>query len=372
MTWKDDGTMTPRERFLAALRGEKPDRTPVANVAALTPVELQERTGCSMPEAHHDPAKLVSLCAANHEVLGFDGVSFIINYFNEPAALGTRIEWGSRVDLPMFASHPWAAPEDAVIPGDFLDREPIRTNLAAIRMAREQLPDVGVIGKVMGPLSMTQVLHGVENTMVGLIDAPGKIQRFLDICVGALVKCANAQFKEGADTLVIGEGGAGAKMLSPAMYERYLAEVHRRMISEIQGPTVLHMCGDITPRLGSLRQVGLTCFNFDWAIDPRAMKEAAGGKFSIMGNVNTTDLLRGAPATIEEQVRACLDAEVDIISPGCAVSPQCPIENFQAMTRATTTREAPRGDQGTTTSKHPKTPKSRAFDERIERTPFEK
>ena len=335
-------TVTPRQRFLAALRGEKTDRTPVANVAALTPVELQERTGCSMPEVHHDPVKLVRLCAANHEVLGFDGVSFIINYFNEPAALGARIHWGSPVDLPMFASHPWATPEDAAIPGDFLDREPIRTNLAAIRMAREQFrDDLAVIGKVMGPLSMTQVLHGVENTMVGLIDAPDRIQRFLDICVEVLVQCANAQFREGADALVIGEGGAGAKMLSPAMYERYLAAVHRRMISEIEGPTVLHMCGDITPRLGSLLRVGLTCFNFDWAIDPRAMKEAARGKFSIMGNVNTTDLLRGTPETIEEQVKACLEAEVDIISPGCAVSPQCPVKNFQAMTRAATSRQTP-------------------------------
>ena len=38
--------MESRERFLAALNGEKPDRTPVAHVAALTTVQLQQSTGC--------------------------------------------------------------------------------------------------------------------------------------------------------------------------------------------------------------------------------------------------------------------------------------------------------------------------------------
>ena len=117
--------MNSRERFLAALRGEKPDRTPLAHVAALTTVELQDLTGCHMPGVHHDPEQLVRLCAANHDVLGFDAVTFNINYFGEPAALGCEMDWGSETQLPTFTSHPWARPEDAVIPADLLDRRPI-------------------------------------------------------------------------------------------------------------------------------------------------------------------------------------------------------------------------------------------------------
>ena len=72
--------MNGKERFLAALRGERPDRTPVAHVAALTTVELQQATGCPMPEVHLDAGQLAQLCYANHEVLGFDAVTFNINY----------------------------------------------------------------------------------------------------------------------------------------------------------------------------------------------------------------------------------------------------------------------------------------------------
>jgi [methyl-Co(III) methanol-specific corrinoid protein]:coenzyme M methyltransferase len=156
----------------------------------------------------------------------------------------------------------------------------------------------------------------------------------MNVCVEMLVRCAHAEFEMGIDALLIGEGGAGAKMLSPSMYESQLEGVHKRMIDAIQGPTIMHICGDITPRLDALSRIGLTCFNFDWAIEPRVMKRVSAGKFTIMGNLSTTDLLRAAPMVIEEQVFDCLEAGVDIIAPGCAVSPQCPSANFQAMAGA--------------------------------------
>jgi [methyl-Co(III) methanol-specific corrinoid protein]:coenzyme M methyltransferase len=61
------------------------------------------------------------------------------------------------------------------------------------------------------------------------------------------------------------------------------------------------------------------------------MKEATGGRFRIMGNINTTDLLRAQPDEIERQVIKNLEAEVDIISPGCAISPECPNRNLKAL-----------------------------------------
>jgi [methyl-Co(III) methanol-specific corrinoid protein]:coenzyme M methyltransferase len=301
----------------------------------MTNQELQRTADCFMPEVHLNAEKLVRLCAASHELFGFDGVTFILNYFNEPAALGCAMNWGGPGELPVYTSHPWRRIDEAMIPGNLFDRSPISTNLEAIRIAKQRYGDkVAVLGKVMGPLSMAQVMHGLENVMLGLIDNPELICQFLDVCAGILVRCANAQFEEGIDALTIGEGGAGANMLSPQMYTDVLLGVHRKMIAEIQGPTIMHICGDITPRLDSLLQVGLHCFNFDWAITPQLMKEQSAGSFRIMGNVNTTDLLTGSPEDIKTQVFENLEAGVDIISPGCAISPLCPSGNIKAMSEA--------------------------------------
>ena len=324
--------MNSAERFLAALKGRSCDRTPLAHVSALTTVALQEATGCFMPAVHHDPEQLARLGFANHEVLGFDAVSFIINYFSEPAALGVEMDYGARDALPVYKSHPWRQVEDAKAPADILDRLPVRNCLKTLAIARKKCAGrCAVLGKVMGPFSMAMVMHGLENLMIGMIDDQAGMKHFVETAADVLIKCANAQFEAGADAVAIGEGGAGANMLSPEMYQSFLMPIHQRMLKAIQGQTIMHICGDITPRLGSMAKIGLTCFNFDWAIKPAVMKQASAGKFRIMGNINTGDLLMAGPDTIRKQVVECLEAGVDMISPGCAVSPKCPNANFQAM-----------------------------------------
>lgn len=325
---------TSRERFLLTLHRQPTDRAPVAHVSALTTVALQQATDCWMPEVHRNPAKLAKLCGANHSILGFDAVTFNINYFGEPAALGCEMDWGGPARLPTYTSSPWQRVEDAVIPDNLLEREPISTYLEATRLARAAYPDVGVIAKVMGPISMVQAMHGLDRVMVELIEQPELISGYLEVAVEVLITCANAALAAGADAVAIGEGGAGGNMLSPRMYRDVLLGPHRRLSQGIQGPTVLHMGGDITPRLDILREEGFTCFNFDWAIKPQVMKAKAGGAFSLMGNINTTDLLMGVPELIAEQVYANLDATIEIISPGGGISPNCPNENLRAMVEA--------------------------------------
>ncbi|MFA5192811.1 MAG: uroporphyrinogen decarboxylase family protein [Verrucomicrobiia bacterium] len=327
--------MNSRERFLTALTGGKPDRAPLAHVAAMTTVELQQSTGCFMPAVHLDAEQQARLMAANHDTLGFDAVSFIINYFGEPAALGAEMDWGAPDRLPTFKSNPWCAPDDATVPGDLLDRQPLKTCLETIRVAKQRYGDrMAVLGKIMGPFSMLQAMHGVENVLMGLLDAPSQIAAFLDVCVEVLVRHANAQFEAGADAISIGEGGAGARMISPEAYETCLLPIHQRLISRIQGPTILHVCGDVRSRLHLLAQTGMTCFNFDWAVPPAEMVAAAAGRYTLMGNINTTDLLCAAPAAIARQVEENLAAGVHIISPGCATSPNCPNANLRAMADA--------------------------------------
>jgi [methyl-Co(III) methanol-specific corrinoid protein]:coenzyme M methyltransferase len=288
-----------------------------------------------MPQVHLDPEQLVRLCYANHSVLGLDAVTFNINYFGEPAALGSQMNWGDKVTYPSYGPPAWIEPKDAVVPDDLLDRAPISTYLEATRLAhRAHGERIAVLAKVMGPLSMVQAMHGVDRTMIDMIQEPDKIVYLLDRAVDVLVRCANAELEAGADAVAIGEGGAGGNMLSPQMHERFLLDVHQRMISSIHGPTIMHICGDITPRLDTLTQIGLHCFNFDWHIAPRTMVRRAGGAFRLMGNISTADLLLGQPAEIRRQVVENLEAGVDIISPGCAISPRCPNANLRAMVDA--------------------------------------
>ena len=326
--------LSSRERFLAAMYRSPVDRAPSAHVAALTTIELQEQTGCKMPDVHHDADALVTLCGANHDVLGFDAVCFNINYFGEPAALGVEMNWGTASTYPNYVTHPWQTHEDAVIPDDLLSCPPISIYLEAVRLARRRYPHVGVIAKVMGPLSMVQVMHGVDQTMMDMIERPALIAHYLAVACEILARCAHAELEAGADAVSLGEGGAGGNMLSPRLHRRFLAPVHAGLLRDIAGPTVLHICGDILPRLDAIVDSRPTCFNFDWEIEPVTMVRAAQGRVSLMGNLSTTDLLLGSEEEIAAQVIANLDAGVEIIAPGCATSPECPNASFLAMHEA--------------------------------------
>jgi len=324
--------MSPRDRFIAALNGQPVGKPPLAHIAAMTTVEIQEATGITMPSAHVHPEKMAGLMGANYEILGFDAITIPINFFNEPATLDVEMNWGDTTTLPACLSHPWQNKDDAQMPVDFLERLPVGTCLDAVALGVERYGDtIGVMGKVMGPLSMVQMMHGVEQTMVALATDPDKISHFMDVAMQAIMAFGRAQFDRGIDALAVGEGGAGAHMLSPEMYEQYVLPLHKRLVKNLPGPIILHMCGDITPRLDMLARPGLTCFNFDWAIPPDVMAESAKGMFSLMGNISTSDLLNGSPDIIKAQVRKNLDAGVNIISPGCAISPKCPNANLAAM-----------------------------------------
>lgn len=326
---------TGKAIFMAALQGKAVDRPPLAQAAALTCQEIQARTGCFMPEAHLDPEKLVGLMGANHDILGCDAVCFIMNFFNEPAALGVEMDWGTRESLPVFRSHPWRTAQDAVFPPGLFDRAPLSTNLEALRLAKARYGGrAAVLGKIMGPLSFVQIMHGIQDTMTDVILQPELIAHYLDLSTGLLIDSGNRQFDVGIDALVVGEGGAGASMLSPDMYANMLAPYHKRLIQGLCGPAVMHMCGNMLPRLHQLADIGFACFNFDSAVPPATMVAAAAGAFTVMGNINTGDLLNGAPDEIRRQVRENIAAGVHIISPGCAVSPMCPIENLLAMREA--------------------------------------
>ena len=85
-------------------------------------------------------------------------------------------------------------------------------------------------------------MHGIEPLLVATLENQDLVSGQLDVCRQILLRCANAQLDAGADAIAIGEGGAGAQMLSPATYERPLLPVHKQMIAEIDGPTVLHIC----------------------------------------------------------------------------------------------------------------------------------
>ncbi len=326
--------MTPRERFLAALRGEPVDRTPAANPTSVVTLELQRKVGVFFPDAHLDAEAMAELALAGHTVCGYDVVAPAFGAgTQESAALGVPVRWGDETCMPSQERPIWTDPDEIRIPEDFLDRPSVRSVIDAIALLRRELDGrVGIIGKVYGPWSLAYHTFGLAPFLKSTIKDPAKVDAILERLEEVTVRYASAQIAAGADALCLGDH-ITANLISPDAYPRFLLGIHRRLRETIAAPLIFHCCGRTMDRIEHFNASGLAAFHFESANDPAEMRAAA--RMILVGNVNNArTLVEGTPDDVRREVFRALDAGVDMIAPECAVPISARLENVAAVPAA--------------------------------------
>jgi MtaA/CmuA family methyltransferase len=327
--------MTPKRRFLSGLLGGRVDRPPVGSVTSVANVEQMEQTGAFLPGAHLDGAQMACLAAGAHDLLGYDAIMPYFSVQAEAAALGCEVDWGDRENMPVERTHPWVDPEQVRIPDDFLQQPSIRAVLDAIRILRAKYGHrVAIVGKVMGPWTLSYHVHGVQAFLLETITEPERVRGFLDRLQEVSVLFGRAQIEAGADALCLADHATG-DLVGPWTYRDFLLPYHRQLTQRLGCPTVLHICGNTLDRMGDICTSGFDCFHFDSKVDARDAVRAVASRISLMGNVNNPEiLLHGTPDQAAERARYAIAAGVQVIGPECAIPLQTPLENLQAIARA--------------------------------------
>ena len=326
--------MTPKRRFLSAILGGRVDRIPIGSPTSVATVEQMEITGAYFPEVHRDGEKMARLAAGAYEILGYDAIMPYFSVQAEAAALGCEVDWGDIENMPVERSHPWAEPEQVCIPDDFLGRPSIKAILDAIRLLRTQYGHtVVIIGKVMGPWTLSYHVHGLQDFLMETLTAPAKVRGFLDRLKEVTVLFGQAQIAAGADVLCIADHATG-DLVSPKMYRDFLLPYHQELTQRLGCPTVLHICGNTLSRIQYIRESGFDAFHFDSKVDAVKAVDATAGCISLIGGVsNIQALYQGTPELVIQQARYAVQAGVRIIGPECAVPLKTPLENLKAIAR---------------------------------------
>ncbi|MDA8219657.1 MAG: MtaA/CmuA family methyltransferase [Dehalococcoidales bacterium] len=327
--------MSPKRRFLSGLFGGRVDRVPVGNPTSVATVELQQETEAFFPEAHLDGEKMARLAAGGHEILGFDTVMPYFSVEQEAEALGCEVDWGAPDMMPVERTHPFAESSQAVMPADFLERRATRAVLDAMAILRKRYGgQVAIIGKVMGPWTLSYHTHGVQSFLLKTLLEPDSVRVFLDRLKEVTIAFGRAQVEAGADVLCLADHATG-DLVSAEMYRDFLLPVHREIIKELGCPLILHICGNTTSRLEYIAQAGFDCFHFESKVDAFQAKEIVGNRLSLIGNVNNPQtLLQGTPEDVRREVFYALDAGVEIAAPECAVPLPTPNRNLRALVEA--------------------------------------
>ena len=327
--------MTSRERVLAALRRAPVDRPPVGSATSVVSVELMEEVGVFFPQAHLDAEAMAELAASAHTRLGHDIVMPLFSVQHEAEALGCEVDWGRRDLMPDVREHPCRNASDIRIPADLIQRRSCQVALQALARLRKRFGDeAAVMGKVFGPWTLSYHLFGTEQFLIDTILRPDQVRRTLDILKEVTVTFAAAQFEAGADALCLGDHATG-DLVSAGTYRKFLFPIHQELAERIGGPVVLHICGDTSDRLPDIARTGFACFHYDTKVPAARARELAGDRLALMGGVNDpVTLASGDVDGVRREVRAALDAGIDIIAPECAVPLDAPLRGLLAIRQA--------------------------------------
>lgn len=284
---------------------------------------------------------MAALALTGYEVAGFDTVMPEFSVQQEAEALGCKVHWGHRDMMPDVKESPYKDFHKVEIPHDLLEKPSMRVVLDALSILKRQVGDqAAVIGKVMGPWTISYHLAGVQNFLLqvgrGIRDAEAKdiVHRMLDQTMDVPIKFARAQFQAGADIVVVADHATGS-LVGPNVYEEYLLPRHKILTSEIGGPLILHVCGNCKDRIDMFADAGFDAYHFEWQLDAKEAVERVGDRISLVGNIDNANVLfMGTPEDVYKQARYAIESGVNIIGPECAIPLQTPIENLKAISEA--------------------------------------
>ncbi len=331
--------MTPREHLHRMAGGETFPPDPLFH-----PILMHFAArfhGCSYAEFASDYRVLVESNAACAEYFDLDAVSLISDPFRETAAFGAAVEFPKDA-VPICRERIVRSIGDvrALPYPDVWKSDRTRDRILGAGYYRRVLgDDLPVIGWVEGPLAEACDLAGVNEMLVALALEPDYVRLLMEKCLPTARDFARAQVEEGCD--VIGVGDAICSQISPDMYREYVFPLHRELFDYIHacGALVkLHICGNITHLLSSLRETGADIIDLDSMVNLDTARSTLGGDIVLTGNLNPVSVIQDLPAgTLSGITTALVGRERGqrfILSGGCEITVNTPPGNLLAMRRA--------------------------------------
>ncbi len=274
------------------------------------------------------------------EYFDTDMVSLISDPYRETSAFGAPVEFIDE-GVPRCLEHIVKTIDDVIIlkrPDVYKSIRTLDRIKGAEYFQKLLIGTVPVSGWIEGPLAEACDLTGVSEMLLNLMIDPDFSNTLMDKCMVTAKDFAKAQIEAGCD--LIGIGDAICSQIDRDTYDLYLKQRHIELISYIHdcGAAVkLHICGDTTHLLESLKEINTDIIDLDWQVDLDKGREILGNNIVIGGNINPVIVEDKS----EEEVYILSKMLVDkykgqkyLLAAGCEITVLTPHQNLMAMRRA--------------------------------------
>ena len=331
--------MSKKQDFDALFRGDVQDRT------LFRPIFMHfaaRYIGATYGQFASDYRTLVRANIECMHAFHTDMVGLISDPYRETSAFGARITFLDEA-VPKCENILIRSKEDikTLSNPDVYKAERTRDRIRGAELFQKELNGgVPVIGWIEGPLAEACDLAGVSEILMQLMMDPDFVCMLMDKCLVTAKEFAKAQIEAGCD--VIGIGDAICSQIDKVTYDQFVQERHQDLVRFIrdQGARVkLHICGDITHLLASIKAVAPDICDLDWQVNPDQAFDILGPDMVRCGNINPVIIQNTSPETLFVQARQLVKKEQNrkfILSGGCEITVNTPHEHVSALSNACT------------------------------------
>ena len=330
--------MNAKERVMAVLNHQTPDRMPCFGANSTVTYEQMEKVQAFWPEGHQKGETMAKQAMAAHTVIGFDAVRVPFCQTFEAVALGCKYKPGANVEggegIPgIDHPPPYKLTDTPVFPDDFLSRGYIPELLKAVRVLKKEVGDeVPIIGGIIGPFTIAGSLLEAVPILKATFKSPDKLHPFLDVAEKAGTALAKALIDAGVDIICCEDMTASPELIAPKTYRDLELEYQKKQFDAISVPKILHICGNVDAIVEWMGETGADILSLEPKADAGLARNKCGSSIILLGGVDTaTTLFMKDAETVRAGCEESIADGIQILAPGCAVAPGTPTENLLAM-----------------------------------------
>lgn len=334
-------TMTPKERVLGMLQGQKVDRVPSAPLI----LNLCSRvTGVTISKFNSNAQVMGEAQVKAWEKFGHDIPLMFTTTSTVAEAMGTKLFYPED-DAPWVDKPLVEKPEDVnkVKIADPWQDGRLPVYLEAARYVLDRIGDKVFVGCIYAaPFTTAAHLRGTETLIRETYKNPGLVNELLELAEASAINMIDALAELGVVPVIV-EPVASASLISPRQFEKFALPHLTKIVERAHqkgSPICLHICGKTTPIIEMMATTGAEILSID-QIDMQIAKEKVGEKVCLLGNVKPAETLyKGTPEMVRAEVREIIEKAGDnprglIVSSGCEVPFNTPPENIAALIDAT-------------------------------------
>ncbi len=192
-------------------------------------------------------------------------------------------------------------------------------------------------GYVIGPFTLAGLLMGANQIALDTVDRPDVVRSVVNFAEQLIIDYASALVDAGADMICILE--PTACFLSPSAFRQFCSTSIGQIIRHIDAAAILHICGNTTHLAPEMAATGAQALSLDAVVDLAEVARKVPDDCVLIGNIDPVRVMvNGTPADVARAVRDLHEhmsqVENFIISTGCDLPPETPIENIAAMVQA--------------------------------------